>query len=264
MSRSSRPAPPSPPPDDPEELLRLARELDLTAVPAALPELLARAEREGISYSAFARDLLHVETAARHERRIARNLKRSHLGPVEGLDGFDYAARPELEARVLRELLGCRFVEERRNILCLGRPGLGKTTVARALAHSACLRGHTVRFTLAADMLEDLHASLADGSFRLLLRRYTKPDLLVLDELDFGPLDNELAGYLFRVVAARHRRTSTVVTANSGFSRWTRLFPSEPLAVATVDRLLDRATVLRFTGKSFRQPRDVHGSPLDE
>jgi DNA replication protein DnaC len=252
------------PQDDHNEVERLARELGLTALPEALPGLLRRAEQEGLAYGVFARELLSVEGLARRERRVNRQLKRSRLGTIDGLEGFDYSARPDLEPRMLKELLACRFVEEHRNIACLGRPGLGKTRVAKALAHAACLRGYSVRFTLAADMLEDLHAAQADNSFRLLLRRYTKPDVLVLDEVDFGPLDNELAGYLFRVVAARHRRGTIVLTANSGFSKWTSLFPSEPQAVATVDRLVDQATILRFSGKSFRQPRDVHGAPLEE
>ena len=261
---SPRKSPTTPPDDDHEELLRLAGELDLTAVPPALADLLGRAERETLSYTGFARELLRIESSARRERRVSRYLKRSHLGTIEGIDGFDYAARPQLESRVLRELLGCRFVEERRNVLCLGRAGLGKTRVAKALAHAACVRGHSVLFTQAADMLEDLHASIADGSLRLLLRRYTKPAVLVLDEIDSGPLDSDLAGYLFRVVAARHGRGSIILTANTAFSKWTALFPSEPHAVATVDRLVDQATILRFTGKSFRQPRDIHGAPLEE
>jgi len=250
--------------DDHDKLAALAEKLGLTAVPPVLPDLLRQAEQEGLSYSAFGRALLGAEVQARQVRRVTRSLKRSRLGTVEGLEGFDHAARPQLEPRVIRELQDCRFVAEHRNVLCLGRAGLGKTRIAKALAHAACLKGYSVRFTSAADMLEDLHASLADGSLRLLLRRYTKPDLLLIDELDYGPLDTELAGHLFRVVAARHHRGSIVLTANSGFTKWSRLFPSEPQAVATVDRLIDQATILRFTGKSFRQPREVHGAPLDE
>ena len=247
-----------------EQLSHLALDLDLTALPQALPDLLRQAEQEGLSYSDFGHALLRVERDARRTRKIERGLKRSHLDAVEGLDGFDFSARPQLEPRVVKELLNCRFVEERRNILCAGKAGLGKTRVAKALAHAACLQGYSTLFVVTAEMLEDLHGSLADGSFHRTLRRYTKPRLIVADEFGYEPFDKQAASYLFRVVSARHGQGSIILTANTGFSKWSAFFPSEAQAIATVDRLLDRATILRFTGRSFRKPRDVQGAPLDE
>jgi DNA replication protein DnaC len=118
--------------------------------------------------------------------------------------------------------------------------------------------------TLAADMIEDLHASQADGTFKRAFRRYLKPAVLLLDEFGYEPFTPEATNYLFRLVSARHRAGSIVLTANTGFSKWRTLFPSEATAVATVDRLVDAATILRFTGKSFRQPQDIIGAPLDD
>jgi len=261
MARNTRRVPAGNPT---EELIQLAIDLDLTTLAQSLPTLLESAEKDSPSFTDFGLKMFRAEVIARKTRRLERSLKHSRLGVVEGLEGFDFAARPKLDPRVVKELLGCRFVTEHRNVLCLGRAGLGKTRVAKAIAHAACLADYSVLCVLAADMIEELHASHADGTFKRAFRRYVKPAVLLVDEFGYQPFTTEATNYLFRIVSARHRQGSIVLTANTGFSKWRTLFPSEATAVATVDRLVDNSTILRFTGKSFRQPREIVGAPLED
>ena len=261
MARNRR-RPPAPNPI--EELVQLATDLDLTTLSGELPQLLGVAEREASSYRDFALTMFRTESEARRNRHLTRSLRRASLGTVEGLDGFDFNARPQLDPRVVKELCTGRVVEERRNVLCLGGPGLGKTRIAKAIVHAACLAGYSALFVVTADMIENLQASHADGTFKRALRRYINPQVLLLDEFAYEPLDVTATNYLFRVVAARYGHGSIILTANTGFQHWKKLFPSESAAVATADRLVDRATILRFTGKSRRQPREISGAPLDD
>jgi len=261
MARN-RNRPPAPNPLD--ELVQLAIDLDLTTMALELPNMLARAERESLSFTAFTNALLRAEVDARRQRTLNRGLRRSRLGAVEGLDGFNFAARPQLEPRVVKELLSCRFAEEKRNVLCLGKPGLGKTRIAKAIVHAACLAGYSTLYVVCAEMIEELHASRADGTFKRALRRFVKPAVLLIDEFGHQPFNADATNYFFRIVSARYGQGSIVLTANTGFNHWGGLFPSQSAAVAATDRLIDRATVLRFTGKSFRDPKETSGAPLDE
>lgn len=248
-----------------DHLRDLALRLSLTTLRNRLADLVLWAERDAPSYTDFTAALLRSECDAREERRLRRIRKRSNLpAAVEDLDSFNFAIRPSLDARVVRELQNCRWVEDARNIICVGRPGLGKTRVLDALAQAACQRGYSVLKVTTADMLADLHASLADGTFRRVFRRYEKPQVLYLEEFGYAGLNLEDTGYLFRLVSARHGVRSTLLAANTGFKHWKSFFPSEAHAVATVDRLIDRATILRFTGKSMREPEAIYGAETDE
>jgi DNA replication protein DnaC len=247
-----------------EELIKLANELNLTALAEALPHLLDLAEKSSPSFTDFALQMLRTEVTIRHQRRIQRLLKRSKMGTVEGLDGFDFNIRPRLDPRVVKELLNCKFVSEHRNVINLGKPGLGKTRIAKAILHAACLAGYSARYVITAEMIEDLYSSKADGTFTRALRRYVKPDILCLDEFGYQPFTIAATTFLFRVVSARYRTGSIILNANTGFKHWKGLFPTEAIAVATVDRLVDEATILRYSGKTSRKPRQIVGAPLED
>jgi DNA replication protein DnaC len=250
---------------DPLDVLKaLLMELNLTTLARDLPGVLAQAEQTAPGYSDFLRRALEVEQVARIERRIQRRIRWSRLGPYMPLDDFDFSARPQLSPQAVKELLTCRFVEERRNLVLVGKPSLGKTTVARAVGHEACKRGFSVYSANMDEMLGALHASRADGTYRKAFRRVTQPDLLLLDDAGFSSLGGEAANELFRVVCARHRQRSTVVVTNLPFRRWGEFMPSPAQAVAIADRLIDQATILRFSGKPFRKPRDIFGAPLED
>ncbi len=245
--------------EDPLERLGfLTKELNLTSLTGdALPRLIEEAQEKGLSYSDFALNLLELEIRTREERKLNRNLKRSRLGTGRDLlEDYDFSCRPKLKPQVVKELFNCRWVEEKRNVICVGRPGLGKTRILRALGRAACDRGFSVLYGITAEILEDLQASLADGTFKRVFRRYQKPDVLILDEFGYEPFDPKATSFLFRLVSLRHRRASTMLAANTGFAKWKAFFPSEAQAVATVDRLVDQATILHFTGKSFRRPKE--------
>lgn len=259
----------SPKGEDPtQELCQLAMDLDLVAIHERLPDLLKQAVEQQQSFSDFALALLRLEVTRRDDRRLARNLHRSGLAKSrEGLEDFDFTARPGLEPRVVRELLNCHWLEpgRRHNIVCVGKPGRGKTRVLDACGRAALKAGFSVLRVLTAEMLEDLHAALADGTFRRALRRYTKPDVLIMEEFGYAPFDAKATNHLFRVVSKRHEADAPILlAANAGFTAWKTFFPSEAQAVATVDRLIDKAVILRFAGRSWRDPAAVHGKELDD
>lgn len=255
---------PERPQEELEALRSLLAELNLTTAAREIPCMLESAEGSSPSYSSFLKELLGVEKAARTERKIHRRLRWSKLGPPVSLDNFDYSARPQLPPQVVKELLTCRFIDERRNVILVGRPSLGKTTIAQAIGHEACKRGMAVYSVELAAMIDALHQSRADGTYRTAFRRVTQPDLLIIEDAGLESLSHRDTNELFRVVSYRHLLHSTLVVTNLPFRRWGEFLPSATQAVAIADRLIDRATILRFSGKPFRIPRDIHGAPLED
>jgi len=251
-------------PDPVAPVRALLDQLNLTTAARRLDDLLTQAETAQPSYSAFLRQILEAEAATRWERKLLRRRRWSKLGPPVALDGFDWAARPQLSPQVVKELLTCRFIDERRNVLLVGRPSTGKTPVAKAIGHAACARALSVYYASMADALQALLAARADGTYRKVFRRVAESALRILDDAGFTELGREAANELFRLVSARTRVRSMIVVTNLPFKQGGEFLPSPAQAVAIADRLIDHATILRFTGKPYRQPREIHGAPLDD
>lgn len=239
-------------------------ELNLTTLARRLPELLTQAEGERISFSEFLTRAVEVERQARRVRRVERHLRWSRLGRCEDLEGFEWTARPQLSPQAIRELGTCRFLEERRNLVFLGRSSLGKTRIAKWIGRAACERGYSVYYVTLADMVTALAAARADGTYRKALRRVTGCALLIMDDAGVEGLSLEQAAELFRVVCARYQTRSTILVANAPLKKWGDFLPCAVQAVAITDRLIHNATILRFTGESFRRPKEVLGAKLED
>ena len=144
------------------------------------------------------------------------------------------------------------FLKESANVVLLGPNGVGKSTLAKNLAHQALIHGHTVLFTTAGQLLGDLAALDSDSVLRRRLRHYAAPDLLAIDEVGYLSYSNRHADLLFELVSRRYETKSTLVTTNRPFAEWSEVFPNAACVVSLVDRLVHNAEVIAIEGDSYR------------
>jgi DNA replication protein DnaC len=196
--------------------------------------------------------MLDVEEAERQRRSLERRLRNARLGSFKMMAEFDYSWPKKLDRQLLDELFSFSFLQEAANVVLLGPNGVGKTMIAKNLAHQALLRGYTVRFTTASDMLHDLAAADSDASLTRRLHRYCQPQLLAVDEVGYLSYDTRYADLLFEVVTRRYQQRSLVLTTNKPFREWNQVFPNAACVVTLVDRLIHRAEIISLEGSSYR------------
>lgn len=189
-----------------------------------------------------------------HRRRsLEYRTGKAKLGAMKSMAGFDWAFPAKIDRAQIEELFTLEFVREAVNVVLMGPNGVGKTMIAQNLAQEALLRGYGVLFTSTSDMLSELAA--CDGATVLdrSLAKYTRPHLLVVDEVGYLSYRARDADLLFEVVTRRYQQSrSTVVTTNRAFKEWGEVFPNASCVVALVDRLLHRAEVVAIQGDSYR------------
>lgn len=197
-------------------------------------------------------DLIAWEEQERARRSLERRVRTARLGCFKPLADFDWTWPTRCDRPALEELMTLSFLADATNVFLVGPNGIGKSPLARNLAHQALVHGHTVLFISAGQLLGDLAALDSDSALRRRLRHYAAIDLLCIDEVGYLSYSNRHADLLFELTNRRYEQKSTLVTTNKSFSEWKEVFPSAACVVSLVDRLTHHAEIISLEGESYR------------
>ena len=235
------------------EIERTLRALRLSGIAATLNTRVMQAQATQQPFLETLSAMLQDELDRRRSRLTEKRFKQSRLDERPTLTDFDWRFNPKLPRQACFELHTLKFLAEAGNALIIGKPGTGKSHVAKAVAYQATLQGFDVRY-VEADSEFARYAVCGTDEQAMLLRAYVEPDLLVLDDLFLARRIPEAAGELLQTVVHqryKHRR-SIVVTSNRVVQDWGRYLGDQTMATTILDRLMHRAAMLEFDGKSYR------------
>jgi len=231
----------------------MLRALKLAYALENLADLTGRAAREAWPHQDYLDRLLEGECQRREAGGIARRTKEARFPLRKDLAGFNWSWPKKINRAQIQNLFRLAFLEDHTNVVFIGGVGMGKTHLATALGHHACEKGHRVLFTTAVDIVNTLAAAQAAQGLRKELRRYTRPALLVVDELGYLPIDKLGADLLFQVFSQRYEKGSTVITTNKTYKHWPDIFNNDAtLTSAVLDRVLHHAETVLIEGSSYR------------
>ena len=227
------------------------RQLGLNATAQGLDDFIARAAKSHWSPQLMLEELARSEIQDRSRRSLERRLQLARIGRFRPMADFNWNWPKKIERDVIERALTLDFIQENRNLILLGRNGLGKTMIAKNIAHSAVMAGYSVLFRGAADIIEDLQCDSPELRRRK-IQAYARPHLLCIDELAYLSYDDNAADLLYQVINRRYERRSVVITTNRAFKEWNQVFPNATCIATLLDRLTHHADVTVIDGESYR------------
>lgn len=237
---------------DQNRLIDNLTRLKLITIRDKLDNFLDEAARQEMSLLEMLCYLCEQEIRSKDQRRIQMGMAISKFPYVRTLEHFDFKAQPSIDANQIKDLSTCRFVGNGDTVLLLGQPGVGKTHLAVALGREAIHLGYSVLFTSALALLTHLTKAHQEGKLEEKLTYYSKPKLLIIDELGYLPFDPKAAHLFFQLISKRYEKGSTMITSNRSVGEWGDVFGDPVVATAILDRLLHHSHVVTIRGESYR------------
>jgi DNA replication protein DnaC len=238
-----------------ESVSEKCKMLKLKAVAEHLEQTILLAEHRNWTPLQTIDHLFELELELRRKNKIQRCYNQSKLYEKTTIDQFDFAfhgSRKNQKSRILN-LLDLGFIEQKKDIILIGNPGVGKSFLAKCMAYAATQAGIKVLFTTAMDMINHLIAAEADHSLLKKLQHYQSQELLAIDEIGYLSLGSQGSNLFLQVISARHERKSTIITTNRPFAQWGEIFDNTTVATAIADRLVYNSEILILEGSSYRK-----------
>jgi len=236
------------------QLASQLRILKLGGFLESLDVRLRQAREEELPHLEFLQRMVQDEIERREAKRLMNRIKSACFEEEKTLEGFDFTFNPKIRKAHMLELSTCLFVEKKEHVLIYGPVGVGKTHIAQALGHQACRKGYQVLYAKTTKLLRGLFASRADQSWEKRIRRYIKPDVLILDDFGLSPFTALQAEDIYELIAERHLKSSIIITGNRPPQDWLALFPDPVVANSALDRLSHNAHhVMIEGGESYRK-----------
>jgi DNA replication protein DnaC len=226
-------------------------QIGLKSMAQSLDDFIARATKARWSPHVLLEQLHKIESDERARLSLEYRLRFSGIGRFKLMADFNWDWPTKIERELIEQALTLDFLQESRNLILLGRNGLGKTMIAKNIAYAAVMAGYSVLFRTAADIIEHLQCD-SPQLRRRRINAYSKPHLLCIDELAYLSYDDNAADLLYEVINRRYEKRSVIITTNRTFKEWNQVFPNATCIATLLDRLTHHADVTVFEGESYR------------